>query len=91
VPAYNSLLHGYLVDAVYHDAKLVIELDSREYHWYRREEDADRDAELLTRDWRTYRITWRALTRTPETVADRLRRLLRTAPSPTPAARADAA
>ena len=90
-PAHNALIEGFLVDAAWIDEKLIVELDSRKFHWHRREEDVDRDAELLTQDWRTYRVTWRALTKTPETVAARLRRLLRTASSPTPAARADAA
>ena len=90
-PAYNVLIEGFLVDAAWIEQKLIVELDSREYHWYRREEDANRDAELLIRDWRTYRVTWRALTTEPETVAGRLRRLLRTAPSPTRAARAGGA
>ena len=90
-PAYNVLIEGFLVDAVWIDEKLIVELDSREYHWYRVEEDAERRAELMLGDWRVYNVTWRALTKTPETVAARIRRLLRTAPSPTPAARADAA
>ena len=90
-PACNVLVEGFLVDAVWIEQKVIVELDSREYHWYRQEEDAERRAELTVADWRVYSVTWRALTTTPETVTGRLRRLLRTAPSPTPAARAGGA
>jgi very-short-patch-repair endonuclease len=75
-PAYNVVLHGYVVDALYRHERLVIELDSRAYHWHRAEEDHDRDAELLTHGYRTYRITWRALTRSPDKVERRIRRML---------------
>jgi hypothetical protein len=90
-PVYNVALHGYVVDAAWLKQRLIVELDSRGFHWHRAEEDYDRDAELLTHGFRTYRVTWRALTREPDKVATRLRRLLRTAPSPTRAARADGA
>jgi very-short-patch-repair endonuclease len=89
--AYNVALHGYVVDAAWLSQGLIVELDSRGFHWHRAEEDFDRDAELLTYGYRTYHVTWRALTREPEKLAGRLRRLLKTTPSPTPAARADGA
>jgi very-short-patch-repair endonuclease len=75
-PAYNVALHGYVVDALYRHERLIIELDSRAYHWHRAEEDHDRDAELLTHGYRTYRITWRALTSSPDKVERRIRRML---------------
>jgi hypothetical protein len=90
-PAYNAAVGPYIVDAAWIDEGLIVELDSREYHWHRAEEDYERDAELQARGYRTYHVTWRALTKTPDLVAARITRLLRKAPSPTPAARADAA
>jgi very-short-patch-repair endonuclease len=75
-PVYNAGLHGYVVDALWPRQKLIVELDSRGYHWHRAEEDFDRDADLLTRDHRTYHVTWKALTRTPDKVEARIRTLL---------------
>jgi very-short-patch-repair endonuclease len=88
---HNVLIEGYLVDVYFPGTGLIIELDSREYHWHRREEDSERDADLAIAGYVTYRVTWRALTRRPDQTAEKIRRLLRTAPSPTPAARADGA
>jgi very-short-patch-repair endonuclease len=64
---------------------LIVELDSRAFHWHRAEEDRDRDGDLLAQEWRTYRVTWKALTRTPELVAYRIRRMLLTDPLCMPA------
>jgi hypothetical protein len=75
-PSYNVALHGYVVDALWPDERFIVELQSRGFHWHRTEEDADRAADLLTHGYRTYPVTWKALTRTPDTVADRLRTLL---------------
>lgn len=76
VPAYNVALHGYVVDAVWLNERLIVELDSRAYHWHRTEEDADRAADLLSHGFPTYHLTWRALTRKPDTVAHRIRSYL---------------
>jgi hypothetical protein len=76
-PAYNVALHGYVVDAAWPEQSLVVELHSRAYHWHRTEEDADRAADLLAHGYRTYPVTWKALTRTPDVVADRIRQMLR--------------
>jgi hypothetical protein len=75
-PAYNVALHGYVVDVAWLDERLIVELDSRAYHWHRTEEDADRAADLLTRGFPTYHLTWKALTRTPDKVAGRIVHLL---------------
>jgi hypothetical protein len=90
-PVYNTLVEGYLVDVYWPRHGVVVELQSRAYHWHKTEDDADRFGEMTALGYRVYPVTWRALTKEPEKVAKRLRRLLRTAPSPTPAARADAA
>ena len=88
---HNVLIHGYLVDVHFPGTNVIVELDSEAFHWHRREKDAERDADLLVARYVTYHVTWRALTRTPDQVAERLRRLRRTAPAPTPAARAGGA
>jgi hypothetical protein len=88
---HNIVIEGYIVDVHFPGTNLIVELDGRGYHWHTRERDSERDADLLVAGYVTYRVTWRALTRKPEEVAERLRRLRRTASSPTRAARADGA
>jgi hypothetical protein len=75
-PQRNVLIHGKLVDAHFPGTGLLVELDSRKWHWNRREEDSERDADLGVHGYFTYRVTWRALTRTPDKVGDRIRKLL---------------
>jgi very-short-patch-repair endonuclease len=77
-PAYNVAIGPYVVDALWPGAKLVVELDSRAYHWHRAEEDAERHADLLVAGYLPYHVTWKALTRRPDALESRLRRLLRT-------------
>jgi hypothetical protein len=84
-PVYNTLVEGYLVDAFWPEERLIVELHSRAFHWHRAEEDADRAADLLAKRYRTYHVTWKALTRTPEVVAGRIRRMLGTSPLCMPA------
>jgi hypothetical protein len=93
-PAYNVAIGPYVVDAVWVAQRVVVELDSRAFHDSDDEsfEDARiRHAELQLLGYRVYPVTWREVTRHPDRVADTLRRLLRTGPSPTPAGRADGA
>jgi predicted transcriptional regulator of viral defense system len=74
-PEVNVLVEGYLVDAVWREQKLIVELDSRAYHMTTRafEEDRDRDDVLQLARYRVIRITWRRLTNNPERVVARLR------------------
>jgi very-short-patch-repair endonuclease len=90
-PVYNAAIGPYVVDALWPDAKLVVELDSRAFHWHRAEEDAERHADLLVAGYLPYHVTWKALTRRPDALERRIRRLLRTTRSQTQAARADGA
>jgi very-short-patch-repair endonuclease len=75
-PHRNTLVLGYEVDAHFPGTGLIIELDSRAWHWNRREEDVDRDAELHLARYLVYRVTWRALTRTPHVVEARIKQFL---------------
>lgn len=77
-PAFNVLVEGYLVDAVWIDRRLVVELDSWSFHRTRAafERDRVRDSVLQLADYRIVRITWRRLTDEPRVVATTIRRLL---------------
>jgi predicted transcriptional regulator of viral defense system len=78
LPACNVLVEGYEVDAYWAEQRLIVELDSWEFHHDRRafERDRERDAVLQAAGYRVIRITWRRLTNHPEAVASLLRALL---------------
>ena len=78
-PALNQNVHGFEVDAVWWLQRVVVELDSRDFHdqAIAYETDRERDRILSAADWRPIRITWRQLTQTPEAVERDLRRMLR--------------
>jgi very-short-patch-repair endonuclease len=77
-PATNVIVAGREVDGVWHEARLVVEIDSREHHMttVAFEEDRARDADLMLAGYRVLRITWRRLRDEPEAVAETLRALL---------------
>jgi very-short-patch-repair endonuclease len=60
-PETNVLIGGYLVDFVWRDRRLIVEVDGYGYHRApkRFERDRERDVELSTKGWRTLRFTWR--------------------------------
>jgi very-short-patch-repair endonuclease len=80
-PRFNADLAAggrfFVVDCLWDEAKLVVELDGRAAHGTRRafEADRERDRLLLADGWRVVRITWRQLDAEAALVAD-LRRLL---------------
>jgi very-short-patch-repair endonuclease len=77
-PAVNMPLLDYIVDFLWAEARLVVEVDGRQSHDTRRafQADRDRDGRLAVAGFRVVRFTWRDLTRRPAVVADRVRRLL---------------
>ncbi len=77
-PQTNTYIAGYRVDAVYHHHKLIIELDSWEFHKDRRafENDRERDATTLALGYNTIRITWARLTGLSQREAHRLQNIL---------------
>jgi very-short-patch-repair endonuclease len=77
-PQTNVIVVGHRVDAVWLDARLVVELDSRTHHMTVAafEEDHRRDADLMLAGYRVLRITWRRLRAEPATVAATIRALL---------------
>ena len=78
----NVLIAGYLVDAYFPGTGVIVELDGEHWHWNRREQDSERDADLHIAGYVVYRVTWNALTRHPERTAEKIRRLLATSPAP---------
>ena len=77
-PLVNTLVEGFEVDAYWPNHHLIVELDGYETHQTRKafEADRERDAVLLLAGYRVVSITWRHLTKEPETVVNRLRHLL---------------
>lgn len=78
VPVQNAQVLGHEVDALWPEAKLVVELDSWEYHGHRAafERDRARDPKLLIAGYRTVRVTHRRLDREPSQLAAEIRQLL---------------
>jgi very-short-patch-repair endonuclease len=79
LPERNQQIAGHEVDAVYREQKLVIELDSRQFHTTPRafETDRDRDADLLNAGFSTLRITDHRLKHHATHEAERLKDILR--------------
>ena len=65
-------------DAVWRDAKLIVELDSRQAHatHYGFETDRERDRQAAIAGWTVVRITWRQLTEQPRRLIRDIRTLL---------------
>jgi very-short-patch-repair endonuclease len=77
-PIQNVHVLGHEVDALWPAAKLVVELDSWEYHGHRAafERDRARDPKLLIVGYRTIRVTHRRLDREAAQLAAEIRQLL---------------
>jgi len=71
-------LHGFRVDALHPDEKVVLELDGWDFHRGREsfESDRDRDAELAMHGFLVVRITWERFEQRPEREATRLLKIL---------------
>jgi very-short-patch-repair endonuclease len=78
VPAVNTPLLGFEVDAFWPRQRLVAELDGFAFHRHRAafERDRARDATLQAAGYRVVRFTHRRLEREPDAVAGELRALL---------------
>lgn len=78
VPRTNVRVHEFEVDAVWHDQRLVVEVDGFAFHGSRSafERDRRRDAVLQSHGWRVVRVTWRQLCDEPEALVALLARLL---------------
>jgi very-short-patch-repair endonuclease len=69
---------GFEVDALFPDEKLIVELDSWQFHSGRAsfEGDRDRDATTLAAGFGTVRITWERMRDRPGAEAQRLQQIL---------------
>jgi hypothetical protein len=74
VPLMSVRVAGYEVDAFFPVERVIVELDSWEYHSSREafERDRDRDADNLAAGFETVRITWDRMMLTPSKEAKRL-------------------
>jgi Transcriptional regulator, AbiEi antitoxin len=77
-PETNVRVAGHTVDALFREQRLIVELDSWEFHKDRDafETDRARDADTLAAGYRTLRITWERLHDRADAEAERLRRML---------------
>lgn len=77
-PATNVLVLGHEVDALWPGAKLIVELDSWEFHAHRAAFQRDRalDSKRLVAGYRTVRVTHDRLDREEGKLLAELRRLL---------------
>jgi hypothetical protein len=78
VPLVNTTVYGFEVDAFFPVERVIVELDSWEFHASRTSfiSDRDQDTTMLAHGIPTVRITWERLTGTPEREAPRLKRIL---------------
>jgi very-short-patch-repair endonuclease len=77
-PQTNVLVGKDVVDALWPAARLIVELDSWEFHSHRAafEKDRERDTDHLLAGYRTIRVTHRKLSEEPERLAAQIRALL---------------
>jgi very-short-patch-repair endonuclease len=77
-PQLNVLVGKDVVDALWPAARLIVELDSWEFHAHRAafEKDRDRDTEHLLAGYRTIRVTHRKLSEEPDRLGAQIRALL---------------
>ena len=77
-PVIGAIVCGYVVDALFVEEKLIVELDSWEFHKdpIAFQTDRERDAETLAKGFVTLRITWERLELAPAREGPRLRRIL---------------
>jgi hypothetical protein len=77
-PLVNAEVAGHIVDALFEPQKLIVELDSWEFHKDRLafETDRARDADTLAEGYRTVRLTWERMHAHGDAEAARLQRML---------------
>jgi len=77
-PVMGVPLHGYIADALFPAERVIVELDSKEFHMgaIPFEGDRDRDADMLAHGFVTVRITWERIEQRPKREARRLHTIL---------------
>jgi Protein of unknown function (DUF559) len=83
-PVMGAPLHGYVVDALFVGERVIVELDSKEFHLdpIAFEADRERDAEMLAHGFVTVRVTWERIEQRPDREAHRLQKILDQAQAP---------
>ncbi len=78
-PVMSTKVLGFEVDALFVEEKLIVELDSWQFHSDRAsfESDRERDATTLAAGYATVRVTWERLAQRPAQEAARLHEILR--------------
>jgi very-short-patch-repair endonuclease len=78
-PETNTLIEGILVDFLWRDRNLIVEVDGYAYHRApsRFERDRENDVTLTIKGWRVMRFTWRKVEERPGWVAAAIRTYLR--------------
>ncbi|HEX4106703.1 MAG TPA: hypothetical protein VHX88_01125 [Solirubrobacteraceae bacterium] len=78
VPALNQRVAGYLVDAVFPEARVAVELDGRAFHDTPMQFERDREkyCALTAKGVAVYPLTWSRLVRQPALEAERLRAVI---------------
>jgi very-short-patch-repair endonuclease len=86
-PQYNVYVEDELIDVVWPEQRLVVEVDSRKWHSGKRafNNDRRRDRKLVRARWRVARFTDDQIERDPAGVGAELSELLRDGPWPPPA------
>ena len=74
-PETNTVIEGELVDAVWRDQRLIVEVDGYDFHKgpFKFATDRERDVCLTTKGWRVLRFTWGHVTERPAWVAAAIR------------------
>ncbi|MGP0034876.1 MAG: type IV toxin-antitoxin system AbiEi family antitoxin domain-containing protein [Solirubrobacteraceae bacterium] len=77
-PVMGQPLLGYVADALFAAERVIVELDSREFHMgaIPFEDDRDRDADMLAHGFVTVRMTWERIEERPQREARRLHKIL---------------
>jgi predicted transcriptional regulator of viral defense system len=77
-PVMGAVVEGYVVDALFPEHRVIVELDSWEFHRdaIAFQTDRERDAETLAKGFNTVRITWERIRGGPQKEADRLKSIL---------------
>jgi hypothetical protein len=78
-PIMSAVVAGHEVDALFPAEKVIVELDSWDFHWSRQsfEDDRNRDMDTAAADHQTVRMTAERLERSEQYEADRLDQILR--------------
>jgi Protein of unknown function (DUF559)/Transcriptional regulator, AbiEi antitoxin len=75
-PEINQVVAGEEVDFLWRRERLIVELDGREFHQHRFEEDREKDAILVSAGFSVVRVTWDRLSHHADREAVRLKTTL---------------